>query len=161
MRATAKVRRISSKVGESESPAEERAEGYSEAGERKPARSKGKLVHMARTAAEQKQYDSPMAVGRAKGKTKNYPYGLSIDLDEGGLAKLGIKDLPAHGSTVHLHAKARVDNTNVSTQDNGTPQRSARLQITHLHVAAQPNPSASSSVKTQLMLKSVKTPDRS
>jgi hypothetical protein len=63
-----------------------------------------------------------------------YPYGLSIDLDEDGLKKLGlnINDFSV-GDTVELHASATVRALRQSEENSGSSETMS-LQITDLCV---------------------------
>ncbi|ENC2022865.1 hypothetical protein ABKE32_000491 [Escherichia albertii] len=81
-----------------------------------------------------------------KGETHtrdDYPWGLSISLDNETLNKLGA-DLPAVGQVVTISAKAIVKSTSVR-QDNEEAYRRAELQITDMAIAgedSQPTKSA-------------------
>lgn len=96
-----------------------------------------KPAALKRTAAEQKARDKGSKVDGASGD--DYGWGTSLQLDHGHLAKMGVKQLPAAGSTVKIHGHARV--TSASANDSGTgPQRSLSLQVTHLGMEAPAGP---------------------
>lgn len=60
-----------------------------------------------------------------------YPWGLSINLDEDALEKLGLEELPTVGKPLKL--LALVDVTSVSSNESkGGESRSVGLQITDL-----------------------------
>lgn len=80
-----------------------------------------------------------------KGETHtrdDYPYGLSISLDNETLTKLGIST-PKVGDVVMITAKAIVKSTSERQDDDGTYRR-AEMQITDMAVA----PDASQPQKT-------------
>jgi hypothetical protein len=62
-----------------------------------------------------------------------YPYGLSIQLDDESLEKLGIdvKDL-AVGSTMVLVAKVEISSVSSNESTGGPARQSASLQITEM-----------------------------
>lgn len=63
-----------------------------------------------------------------------YPWGLCITLNDDTLEKLGVKTLPAAGTTVTIIAKAQVTSTSErQTEGDGTKQ-SMDLQITDMQV---------------------------
>lgn len=62
-----------------------------------------------------------------------YPWGLSIDLNDATLGKLGITELPAVGAKMRLMAEVEV--TRVSAhQDQGGTEKSVGLQITSMAI---------------------------
>lgn len=87
------------------------------------------LVNMKRdpkvVAAENKE---PSVVG---GESE-YPYGLSINLDEEGLAKLGISGLPAVGKKLMLHANVVVSSASEHKEPDGDARKNCTLQITDM-----------------------------
>lgn len=90
-----------------------------------------KLVNMKMDPAEQKEKYAESVVSSEQ---PMYPWGLTINLDEEAIAKLGL-DLPVVGSQLSL--QALVDVTEVSSRqelENGTPKECRRvcLQITDL-----------------------------
>lgn len=66
----------------------------------------------------------------------NYPYGLHLNLEHESMKKLALKDMPKAGSTVHVHAKAKVTHTETRTSDGGEPRHSVGLQITHMKLGS-------------------------
>lgn len=71
-----------------------------------------------------------------------YPYGLTIQLGDETLEKLGVKDLPAVGAEILLSAKAKVTSVSVNEHQDADgdkeadKRRSVGLQITDLDVPA-------------------------
>lgn len=90
------------------------------------------LVSMKMSAEEaQEQYgNSPVS------DAPEYPYGLSISLDEEALAKLGMPALPQVGQKMMI--TARVEVTMVSQRDSqgGEKEQNVSLQITDMELAA-------------------------
>lgn len=87
---------------------------------------------MKRSKAEQKARQKDNRVEMDGGS--DYGYGLGISLDHDHLKKMGMKSLPAAGSTVTVHGHAKV--THASESDGGQgPRRSMSLQVTHLSLA--------------------------
>ena len=87
------------------------------------------LVDMKRTKSEKKnQSASPV------GLSDDHPYGLSIQLEDESLTKLGLSELPKPGETLCLHAHAVVESVNESSSHEGGSSRSVRLQITRLKI---------------------------
>lgn len=86
------------------------------------------LVSMKISAAGRKQLAEPSMIGEKDGP--RYPYGLSIELDDEALDKLGVKTLPKVGSVQTL--VARVEVTSVSSNQGPDKQKRERvsLQIT-------------------------------
>lgn len=98
-----------------------------------------KLASMKR--APEKKSKSKMGgadVAPSTSSREDYPYGLRIDLDNEGLDKLGLTEMPKVGTTVKLSAKAVVKRTSHDESDEGEgeskPRKSVCLQITHLSV---------------------------
>lgn len=65
-----------------------------------------------------------------------YPYGLSICLDDEVLAKLGITEMPAIGSTFMLTARVEVCSTSQYQNQDGA-DKSMSLQITDMELAGE------------------------
>jgi hypothetical protein len=88
-----------------------------------------RLVDVKRTKAEKKQeqakYEEPTV-------TDDYPWGLSIRLDNDTINKLGLGDLDAN-QEVRLFADGFVSEDS-ATKRNGTTDRSVSIQITKLAV---------------------------
>lgn len=82
------------------------------------------------TKAEKKRGHGNMEVAMS---TPEYPWGLSLNLDDAALKKLGIDELPEAGDTCEIMAHAKVTRVSQSTEDgkNGG-HRNVEIQITHL-----------------------------
>lgn len=93
------------------------------------------LVDVKRSKAdkkrEQAKYDEPVTA------TEDYPWGLSIRLDNATIEKLGIGDLDAE-ENVRVFAAAFVSE-DTATKRNGNTERSVSLQITKLAVVQTPS----------------------
>jgi len=89
-----------------------------------------KLVDIAYTAKERKEENAEMAVSSAK--APEYPYGLSITLNEETLAKLGIEELPRVGDEMHVEAVAKVTSVSMRSDKSDEDERCVSLQITEL-----------------------------
>lgn len=63
-----------------------------------------------------------------------YPWGLRITLDDDSLAKLGITQLPAVGTTMTLNATVEVCSTSAYADKEGEPENSVSLQITAMEL---------------------------
>lgn len=61
-----------------------------------------------------------------------YPYGLSVNLDEDSIAKLGMGQMPAAGSKMMLHALCEVRDVSISDTTEGGKRRHLCLQITDM-----------------------------
>lgn len=96
------------------------------------------LVDIKRTSAdkkaEKKRWEEPSSM-------EDYPYGLTIRLDNETIEKIGLGDLDAE-ETVMLQAEAFVSEDSVNKR-NGKTHRSVSFQITKLAVgqSAKINPS--------------------
>lgn len=64
---------------------------------------------------------------------QEYPWGLSITLEEAALKKLGIENLPEAGEQCRIKAVGKVTNVSSSTHDKDK-RRSISVQITELDV---------------------------
>lgn len=100
------------------------------------------LTSMQLTPDEAKNADCYPGDGDDKGP--KYPYGLSINLDDETLAKLGITVLPAVGTKMTLQAVVEVTSTSqYERQDE--KEININLQITDMELGAvQPAQSAAS-----------------
>jgi len=90
------------------------------------------LVSMKRTKKELKKDSSPEACCSPGGERDPYPYGLEISLEDEGLTKLGITELPKVGDIVKLLANAKVESVSQNERVGQSPSRTVRLQITDL-----------------------------
>jgi hypothetical protein len=62
----------------------------------------------------------------------DYPYSTRMDMDHEMLEKLGVSELPKHGSPVALHAKGKVHSTSEDTGSDGKKRRRMTVQLTHM-----------------------------
>lgn len=88
-----------------------------------------KLVNMKVSKAEREARYSEKSVAA---DAPSYPYGLSINLDDEALEKLGLEELPAVDAKVMIVAKATVTNVSSNASTGGEKRRSIALQITDL-----------------------------
>lgn len=65
-----------------------------------------------------------------------YPWGLTLNIDDATMAKLGMKELPPVGTKVAVTAMAEVCNTSQYATVKGESEASFSLQITDM--AAEP-----------------------
>lgn len=79
--------------------------------------------------------------------TPEYPYGLSISLDEDALAKLGITSLPAVGKTLMLHAEVVVSSVSEHKELDGDACKNCTLQITDMALGADAPDTAAMAAK--------------
>lgn len=96
------------------------------------------MKHM---AVEQEQHaEGHVAPGVAEGQATGpkYPYGTELHLDHETLGKLGIKDLPAAGSPMHVQAKGHVSRASEEKQTDGSVRRSMSVQLTHADLTPPP-----------------------
>lgn len=91
------------------------------------------MINMKMTKEETKEYTSLTPSGAPE-----YPYGLSIDLDDGSLEKLGITDLPKVGDEMTITAKVVVTSTSSYDTQGGDPEKRVCLQITDMEVSGAP-----------------------
>jgi hypothetical protein len=97
------------------------------------------MINLKLTPKEAKE---TMLCGPCDPQGPAYPYGLTIQLDDETLEKLGVKDLPAVGAEILLSAKAKVTSVSVNEQQDADgdkeadKRRSVGLQITDLDVPA-------------------------
>jgi len=89
----------------------------------------GKMVNMARTKADVKNYDKPTV---SSPDHEKYSYGTRISLDHNDLDKLGIDKLPKVGSAMHLKGKVRVHSASEEHSVGGKKRRRLELQIEHM-----------------------------
>ncbi len=86
----------------------------------------GSMKSMKMDAKAREKYVETVAADRPE-----YPYGLSLSLDNDVLEKLGLSELPAAGKTVMLMAKATITSVSSHESEHGKDQ-SLSLQITEL-----------------------------
>lgn len=90
-----------------------------------------KLVDMKNTKAEAKKEMAPSY------EPPKYPWGLSINLDNGSLEKLGLEQLPKIGTSMVLTARVEVSSLSEHDSVQGGSSRSLGLQITDMALAAE------------------------
>lgn len=91
------------------------------------------LVSMKMTAEETKEY------GTMEMEAPQYPYGLSIDLDDGALEKLGITALPKVGAEMMITAKCVVKSVSSNQMQGGDAESRVCLQITDMEIGQTEN----------------------
>jgi len=87
------------------------------------------LVNMETSAEEAREYTQP-----TEGDAPKYPYGLTINIDEEGLKKLGITSMPAVGTQMTLTALVEVCSTSQYQDRSGETESSLSLQITDMEL---------------------------
>ena len=65
---------------------------------------------------------------------QDYPYGLTIELDDETLKKLGITELPEIRNKMLLAANIEVRSTSESKNDSGRDHKNVSLQITDMEL---------------------------
>lgn len=93
------------------------------------------MVNMKMSSPEAQEYLM------AEPEKREYPYGLTLQLEEESLAKLGIKDLPAPGTIMTFTAKAVVERV-LQSADDKKAERCLSLQITDMAVDGASKPDA-------------------
>ena len=91
------------------------------------------LVNMKMSAEESKEYSG------AEMESPEYPYGLTIDLDDDSLAKLGITSLPKVGSEMMITAKCVVKGVSSNQYQGSDEEFRVCLQITDMDVGQTEN----------------------
>lgn len=66
-----------------------------------------------------------------------YPYGLSIHMDDEVMKKLGMKCMPEAGEVMNLMAKVSVTEVSQRERKGGEPMQSMTLQITDMDLACE------------------------
>ena len=87
----------------------------------------GEMISMKLSAEESKQRGETAMADRPK-----YPYGLSINLENEAIEKLGLPALPAVGSTMLLYARVQVESVSERESKGEEKNRSIGLQITDM-----------------------------
>lgn len=95
------------------------------------------LVSMKMSAEESKEYGGAIASTDYQGP--EYPYGLSIDLDDGSLEKLGITSLPKVGGEMMITAKCVVKSVSANQMQGGDQETRVCLQITDMEIGQTEN----------------------
>lgn len=91
------------------------------------------LVNMKMSAEESKEYSG------AEMESPEYPYGLTIDLDDDSLAKLGITSLPKVGSEMMITAKCVVKGVSSNQYQGSDEESRVCLQITDMEIGQTDN----------------------
>lgn len=91
------------------------------------------MISMKLSAAEAKA-ETMLGCGPDSDDQPAYPYGLSIQLDDETLAKLGITDLPPVGTVMQLTALVEVCSVSQYENQDGA-ENSMSLQITDMELA--------------------------
>ena len=86
------------------------------------------LVDMKRSKKDRK---SDEAVSSSHEK---FPYGLSINLEDESLTKLGFKNLPKVGTKVKVVAEGVVTSVNTHERSGGKPSRNIAIQLEKMSV---------------------------
>lgn len=84
-----------------------------------------KLVDMKISKADREKQTSPSTLMK---DGPAYPWGLSLNLDDATLEKLGL-ELPEVGEELMLHARVKVSSCSSSDSEGGGKNRSCSLQI--------------------------------
>lgn len=98
-----------------------------------------KLVSMKTTPAEAKKEADEWA-GKATTQPE-YPYGLTICLDDDMLKKLGIAGMPAVGTPMTLTAKVEVCSASQYSTVGKDTEQNVSLQITDMSLEGDSGPS--------------------
>ena len=86
------------------------------------------------------QKEAKVEAGIEEPKGPRYPYGLSLNLDEESLEKLGITELPDVGDSKMLIAFIDVTDKHESESADGEKRESIRLQITDMSIEEKVKP---------------------
>lgn len=90
---------------------------------------KHKMVSMELSQEEKKKAAKGPEAVEAEHK---YPYGLTLQLEDDVLDKLGLKDLPKIGTTMTVSAMATVESVSIRENSSDRNSRDISLQITDL-----------------------------
>jgi hypothetical protein len=71
-----------------------------------------------------------------------YPYGLTLSLNDESMTQLGMSTLPAVGSKVMITAMATVTSTSSDSRQDGDTEQRVGLQITDMELGAAAGKSA-------------------
>jgi len=86
-----------------------------------------KLTNMKLSKTKQKETVSPAP------SKQEYPWGLTLNLEDAALTKLGIKELPEVGVECKLHGTGKVTRVSQSASERDKKEtRSVEIQITKL-----------------------------
>ena len=87
------------------------------------------LVSMKRTKKDKKRHNDDHAIE----SENQFPFGLSISLDDESLTKLGIKELPAVGEEMIVVGVGKVESVS-ERSDERRVSRNVRIQLEKLEV---------------------------
>jgi len=87
------------------------------------------LVNMKMSSEERGEYSTANQI-----QEPSYPYGLSIDLDDGSMEKLGITALPKVGSEMMITAKVVVKSVSSNQYEGSDAESRMCLQITDMEI---------------------------
>lgn len=90
------------------------------------------LVNMKMSQEERGEYTDG-----AKPMEPTYPYGLSIDLDDGSMEKLGITALPKVGTEMMITAKVVVKSVSSNQYEGSDAESRMCLQITDMEIGGE------------------------
>ncbi len=76
-----------------------------------------------------------------EGEQPRYPWGLSLNLEDESLKKLGVDTLPEVGVVLSLTAKVTVTSVSARDDQDGGKSRSMNLQITDMALGPAPKKS--------------------
>lgn len=95
-----------------------------------------RMVDMARTPAEKKEELADMAgpCMPSVDSVPDYPYGLSLSLDNDSMEKLGLDDSCQVGDLLHFTAMAKVTSVSSYDNENSGPNRRIELQVQQMGV---------------------------
>lgn len=91
------------------------------------------LVNMKMSSEERSEYSTAIN----EPMESKYPYGLSIDLDDGSLDKLGITALPKVGTEMMITAKVVVKSVSSNQYEGSDAESRVCLQITDMEVGGE------------------------
>lgn len=87
------------------------------------------MISMKMSANEAKEQTQPVPADAPE-----YPYGLSISLDEEAMAKLGITEMPKVGTKLQIRALTVVCGTSQYSTQGGEDESNLSLQITDMEL---------------------------
>lgn len=94
------------------------------------------MVNMAMSKEETAEYaKAPVSLSDSVDAPK-YPYGLSIDLDDALLEKLGIQQMPVVGGAMLMQAQVTITRVSSEQMQGGDAETRVCLQITDMELSA-------------------------
>ena len=97
-----------------------------------------KMTSMALSKKESGDRSVPDSILGGKDKGPQFPFGLSINLDNDSLKKLGM-DMPDIGDKKVMVAKIEVTSVSARKQKGESDHKHVELQITHMAIENAPN----------------------